>query len=245
VGLPALSVGALLLVRRRLPHWRRSPELVVAVAAMVMTLFALVLAFAAVNLYQGYSDAQTNVTEEANTLGQITRDVRAFPVATRNRIDDALISYIHVVHDTEFPAMRSGDATLEHAGIAATDRLFAAMQSYSPASEAQKAFYASAVDRLNDLSRLRRDRISAADSSLPRSFMALLLITAFLSIAMTFFVGTDNRSLDIALVSGVSIVVGAGLLTILLLEYPFSGSVSVPSSPFVSGTLANLLAGRH
>jgi len=30
-----------------------------------------------------------------------------------------------------------------------------------------------------------------------------------------------------------------------LLEYPFSGSVSVSSDPFTHGTLANLLAGKH
>jgi hypothetical protein len=36
-------------------------------------------------------------------------------------------------------------------------------------------------------------------------------------------------------------VVGAGLLTILLLEYPFSGSVAVSSEPFTKGVLQTLL----
>ena len=35
------------------------------------------------------------------------------------------------------------------------------------------------------------------------------------------------------------------LLTTLLLEYPFSGSVSVSSDPYSQGVLGQLLAGRH
>jgi hypothetical protein len=72
-----------------------------------------------------------------------------------------------------------------------------------------------------------------------------LLLTAVVSIGLTFFLATANTALDLVLISSVSLVVGAGLLTIVLLEYPFSGSVSVSGDPFVSGTLANLLAGKH
>lgn len=141
--------------------------------------------------------------------------------------------------------MRNGKASLEHAGIPATNQLFALVQAYEPQTESQKAFYGSVVERLNDLASLRRNRISAADSSLPRSFWILLLLTAVVSIVFTFFVATKSTALDVALISGLSVVVGAGLLTIVLLEYPFSGSVSVSGDPFVSGTLANLLASKH
>lgn len=247
VGLPAVVVGVFLVLRRWLDSWRTdsSSAIVVAVAAMVMTLFALVLAFAAVNLFQGYDDASANVTEEANALGQIQRDVRVFPVAARDRVDRRLISYIDVVRNVEFPAMRDGNATKVQAGVAATDTLFAAMQSYDPVSETQKTFYASAVDRMNDLIALRRNRISASNSALPTAFMVLLLLTAAVSIVTTFFLRTHKPGLDITLVVMVSMVVGAGLLTVVLLEYPFSGSVSVSSDPFVHGTLARLLAGKH
>ena len=248
VGLPALAVGVFFVVRGRLDSWRTdsSSAIVVAVAAMVMTLFALVLAFAAVNLYQGYNDASANVTDEANALGQIQRDVRVFPVPARDRVDTQLIAYIDVVRNVEFPAMRDGNATNVQAGVVATDKLFAAMQSYDPVTETQKTFYVSAVDRMNDLIALRRNRIAASNSALPDSFtVLLLLLTAGISILTTYFLRTHKPGLDVTLVVMVSVVVGAGLLTVVLLEYPFSGSVSVSSDPFVHGTLARLLAGKH
>jgi len=247
VGLPALAVGVFFVVRGRLDSWRTdsSSAIVVAVAAMVMTLFALVLAFAAVNLYQGYNDASANVTDEANALGQIQRDVRVFPIPARDRVDTQLIAYIDVVRNVEFPAMRDGNATKVQAGVVATDKLFAAMQSYDPVTETQKTFYVSAVDRMNDLIALRRNRIAASNSALPDSFTVLLLLTAGISILTTYFLRTHKPGLDVTLVVMVSVVVGAGLLTVVLLEYPFSGSVSVSSDPFVHGTLARLLAGKH
>ena len=184
IGLPAVSVAAFFVARRWLDSWRTesSSAIVVAVGAMVMTLFALVLAFAAVNLYDGYRSASGNVEEEANALGEIMRDARAFPVAQRDLVDRRIVDYIDVVTKVEFPAMRVGDTSRTHAAVPATDALFAAFQSYNPRSNAQQAFYGSAVGKLNDLVTLRRDRISASNSSLPRAFTALLVLTALVSI---------------------------------------------------------------
>lgn len=41
----------------------------------------------------------------------------------------------------------------------------------------------------------------------------------------------------------VAVVVGAGLLTALILQYPYSGSIAVRSEPFTQGTLAGLADG--
>jgi hypothetical protein len=40
----------------------------------------------------------------------------------------------------------------------------------------------------------------------------------------------------------VAIVIGAGLLTVLILQYPFSGSITVSSAVFHQGALGQLLA---
>jgi hypothetical protein len=38
--------------------------------------------------------------------------------------------------------------------------------------------------------------------------------------------------LDVILVLAVSIIIGLGLVTVLILEYPFSGSIAVSDEPF-------------
>ena len=77
----ALTLGAYALVSRFLPDWRNRENLegILAVGGMSMTLFALVLAFVVVNLYDDYTSASADVTDEANALGAIVQDARAFP----------------------------------------------------------------------------------------------------------------------------------------------------------------------
>ena len=55
----ALTLGAYALVSRFLPDWRNRENLegILAVGGMSMTLFALVLAFVVVNLYDDYTSA--------------------------------------------------------------------------------------------------------------------------------------------------------------------------------------------
>jgi hypothetical protein len=244
-GITVLALGGFLLMRRLLPHWRTDAASAVsaAVAAMVMTLFALVLAFAAVNLYQGYTDAGGNVANEANSLAQIARDVRVLPNAEEYRVQAAIVQYIHAVREGDFPAMRDGKT--DPRGAVAIDALFASMQAIEPRTAAQQSFYDSAVSKLNDLVQQRRSRLSAADSTLPGAFVALLLLTAALTILVSYFLSSGHLGVELVLVGAVSVVVAAGLLTILLLEYPFSGSVSVSSDPYTQGVLGDLLAGRH
>lgn len=40
----------------------------------------------------------------------------------------------------------------------------------------------------------------------------------------------------------IAVVVGAGLLTALILQYPYSGSIAVTSDAFTRGALAQLAA---
>jgi hypothetical protein len=236
----ALALLGLYAVRRWVPHWRVNAEISAAVGAMVMTLFALVLAFAAVNLYDSYRTASGNVEDEANSLAQIARDVRVFPGAGEMSVDRAMVAYIREVRSVEFPAMHDG--TIDPRANSLIDGIFTSIQALDPKTPTQVAFYDSAVARLGDMVAERRSRISVADSSLPTSLLALLLLTAALSIGITLFLRVDVVALEVLLVGAVAAVVGAGLLTILLLEFPFSGSVAVSSDPFTHGVLSSLLA---
>jgi uncharacterized membrane protein len=240
-GVVAASLVGLFLSRRYLAQWRNTADgpVVAAVATMVMTLFALVLAFAVVTLYDQYNGASDSVTGEATDLAQIVRDSATFPPAAQQKIDGAVKAYILEVRDHEFKLMHDGKED-----DAASDRLqdiFTAFEGYNPQTTAQVGFYNSAITELNDAVTERRARLEAVDAALPSAFAALLALSALVSILTTFFLSTENTTLEVVLVSSVAVIVGAGLLTALLLQYPFSGSVAVSSHPFVTGTLAKLV----
>jgi hypothetical protein len=239
-GVALVSVAALLAVRRKLRSWRdaESSQIVVGVSAMAMTFFALVIAFAVVSLDNSFGDAQRNVQNEANALTQIVHNMRVFPATDRHRIDTAVAAYVEEVRHHEFKALHDGKSDARSAQL--LDRLIAEVQALRPSSQIQRGFYSATVASLNTVVSDRQDRLSAASSALPEAFWILIGLTAVLSVMSTLFLKTTAIGLDVVLVSIVAIVVGAGILTTLLLEYPFSGSVAISSDPFAQGVLGQL-----
>ena len=206
-----------------------------------MTLFALVIAFAVVTLDSNFSSASGNVQDEANSLGQVVQGMRAFPAPSRGRVEVAVRAYVDEVRDHEFAAMRDGhdDPRAERA----LDRLFAAVQSVQPATQAQREFYNSAVAAVGIVLDERHKRLAAARESLPAAFWVLIFLTAAASLATALFLKVEAPGLEVLMVAILALVIGAGILTTLLVEYPFSGSVAVSSEPFTQGALAELPRG--
>jgi hypothetical protein len=239
-GVVLVAVGALFLVSRKLPTWRDpdSSQVVIGVSALAMTFFALVIAFAVVSLDNSFEQAQANVQDESNALTQIVHDSRSFPGAERRTIETAVGAYVEEVRTHEFKALRSGKR--DPRSTLRFDRLFAAVQTLKPATDNQRAFHSEMVKTINTVVSDRENRISAASSALPEAFWILIGLTAFVSILSTLFLKTAATGLDVVLVLIVAVVVGAGIMTTLLLQYPFSGSVAVSSDPFVQGVLGQL-----
>jgi hypothetical protein len=239
-GIVAVTLGAFVLVCRFLPHWRDASAIegVLGVGAMVMTLFALVLAFVVVNLYSDYTSASGDVTDEANALGAVVQDARAFPAEDRLAVDRAVAAYIREVRMREFNTLSEGhsDPNAEPLAVGIVD----ALQAYSPQTVTQATFYRAAVDQLNTFLAERENRVAKAETSIPGPLVVLLIFLAITTIGVFLFVRTHHPSLDLALVVVVAVVVGAGLLTALILQYPYSGSIAVKSEPFTQGTLAHL-----
>ena len=239
-GSVIVTLVAFALVSRHLSDWRDAAavEGILGVGAMVMTLFALVLAFVVVNLYSDYTSASGDVTDEANALGAIVQDARAFPVTDELAVDRAVARYIHEVRASEFDTLAHGRA--DPGAEAQVAGIVNALQAYTPRTAAQKTFYGAAADQLNTFLAERENRIAKAETSIPGPLLGLLVFLAVTTIGVFLFVRTHHHSLDLALVVVVAVVVGAGLLTALILQYPYSGSIAVKSDPFTQGSLAHL-----
>lgn len=237
------SLAGHFLTRRYLAPLRTAADagVVAGVTAIVMTLFAFVLAFGVVSLYDQFNAARDSVSGEASNLAQIVRDSRGFPQETQTTIDGAVRAYVIELRQRSFPRMHDGYD--DSAASKLFGKIFEAVQGYEPKTQSQIAFYGSAVAQLNEAVTHRRERRTLINATLPRAFATLIILTAILSVVTTFFVVTDSRALEVVLVSAVAIIVGAGLLTVLLLEYPFSGSVAVSSQPYVEGVLRCVVLG--
>ncbi len=239
-----LSVGgavlALYLIRRFLGQWRSSADAAVigGVAAMVLTLFALLLAFGIITLYDQRQAAQSAVAREAAGLAVIRRDAYVLDPANddlqptemkANPIVNGVNSYVCSVWRDEFPKMRDGESTEAPVGNLTT--VFKKLATFTPPDATRTPFYEAAVAQLNDVVTQRRNRLESVDNALPFAFAVLLILTALISIILTCFIkttglsrhGTPHAGIEYLLVGSVAFVVAAGLLTALIFEFPFSG----------------------
>jgi hypothetical protein len=237
-----LTLGAFFQASRHLSSWREhgATEVVLGVSAMGMTLFALVLAFVVVNLYSDYTSASSDVTDEANALGALVQDARAFTPPAERAVDRAVASYVREVRDHEFWALARGRADPQ-ATARALD-IVDALQSYSPRSETERTFYRAATDQLNLFLGERENRVAKAETEIPAPLLGLLIFLAIVTIAVSFLIRTNRRSVDIALVVVVAVIISSGMLTALILQYPYSGAIAVKSDPLVEGPLTHLRA---
>jgi Protein of unknown function (DUF4239) len=238
-GVVILAVGASVLVSRRLASWRSrsAAEVILGVSAMAMTLFALVLAFVVVNLYDDYTSASGDVTDEANALGAIVQNARAFPAPDRRSINRAVATYVREVRTREFETLADG----EHDPVADARALaiVAAVQAYEPRTATQTN-YGAAADQLNVFLGERDNRVAKAGTEIPVPLLGLLVFLAITTITVSLFIQTHRASVDMAIVVVVSVIVGSGLLTAMILQYPYSGAIAVKSDPLAAGPLAHL-----
>jgi hypothetical protein len=178
------------------------------------------------------------VTDEANALGAIVQDARAFPPPARLRINRAVLADVNEVRSDEFHALANGDADSQADARAAG--IVAAVQAYAPRTLTQQTFYGVAADQLNTFLAERENRAAKAGTEIPAPLLALLIFLALVTIAVSLLIQTHHRGVDLALVVVVSVIVASGLLTALILQYPYSGSIAVKSDPLAKGPLSHL-----
>lgn len=224
-------------IRRFVPATREGfhAEISAAVLGVVAAIFGLLLAFVIVIGYQNYLDAEQNVSQEADALSSVVRDSAAFGEPGGTAVRVAVGKYVRSVVNEEWPEMRQGNDSDSTRG--SLSGIFAAFRTAQPRTEAQRAFYADAVRKLNDALEARRDRIEYADGGLPRDIVLLLIFCSLVIIGYAMVAGSPSFGFHVIGPLAIAVVVAASLIVLADLSYPFSGEVAVSADPFRTGVL--------
>jgi hypothetical protein len=81
---------------------------------------------------------------------------------------------------------------------------------------------------------MRRQRLVAASGIVPGIIWTVLFTGAFVTISFTFFFGTANLLAQSIMSGALSILIFGGLLTIVAIDHPFSGTVTVGPEALVA-----------
>lgn len=231
-ALPAAAVVFGLFLRRRfgVEVLARHNEVAGFIYAVLGVVYAVLLGFTAIIVWEQFRHAEHVVEREANALADLYRNAQVFPADVRKQVESQLGAYARLVVEKEWPAMAEGKASPE--AWETYNQLWRTYHDFKPQDDHQRVWYAESVRRLNELGDHRRDRLVNAHSAVPGIIWVVLLGAGAITIGFTFLFGTPNAWAQALMIAGLAITIGVVLLSIVALEHPFGGINRVEPEAF-------------
>jgi hypothetical protein len=193
--------------------------------AVVGALYSVLLAFMVVSVWESFEDAERIARREADLLVSLYRDAEAFP---DDRIDlrTTIRGYAESVVDDEWPAMAEDQREAPETDVA-LHRVFNAYRAVEPGGAAEDVFLRNALDRLDDVTESRRERVAAAGTQLPRPLWYVLLAGCVITVGFTLFFPVKAVRVQAVMVGALAAMTALMLFLVLSLDLPFTGDLAV------------------
>ena len=225
-GAVAFSILGLLIVRRFISHHKLRTHHDVAdpILGAIAAIYAVLIAFVVVTVWQGFDKSNANV------LADVYRDSEAFAPDFHQKVGDVLREYRQAIIDLEWKTLARGEMSPEVETL--MRKLWALYVVYQPRTPTEQSFFDESVRKLNLLRELRRQRIMDSRTGIEPLLWFVLFAGGFSTIAFTFFFGAENLRAQLGMVTLLAITIALILFTIMSLDYPFTGSISISPKPF-------------
>jgi hypothetical protein len=193
--------------------------------ATVGVLYAVLLAFAVIVVWEKFSDAETHVAQEAGAAAAIYRLTPGLGAEPGAALGEATTRYLKAVIGSDWPAMEQGKASPVATGV--LNDLYARLLLYSPQDSRGAAVLAEILHQLDVVTEARRGRLAMASGIVPGIIWIVLFGGASVTVGFTFFFGTANLRAQALMTGALSLLIFSGLLIIIVIDHPFAGAVKV------------------
>ena len=232
VGGVLAAVTGLIYARRFIPHHKLKThnDVTGPIFCTMGTVYAVLLAFVLIVVWENFDKSKANALNEANCLGDLYRDAESFAPVFKQEVRALLNEYANAVVDDEWKAMVKGESSprVEEA----VKNMFLLYSSYLPRTSTEQAFFEESVDKLNQLDDLRTMRLMDSRSGINFLLWFVLIGGGVVVIVFTFFFGVENFKTQLITTVLLTVLIFLFLFTILSMDYPFTGDISVSPEAF-------------
>jgi hypothetical protein len=228
-----ISVAGLLVVRKYFNHTIMEVHNEVAgfIYAVLGVIYAVLLAFIVIAVWEDYIDAEKNVHKEVSHVVDIYRNAEAFSDSLKIEIQTACTNYINDVVQYEWEAMKN--LKISEEAKRSYLYIWAVHQKYVPVTEYESLWYAESIGELNKLADARRFRIFSIYYDIAPIMWVVLFTGAFIIIGFSYLFGTKNKTAHLIMVFSLSATICLILILIDALEHPFSDFVHLTPESFI------------
>jgi hypothetical protein len=236
VGLLAVcelySVGLMLLARRRLgfDRLKLNNEVAGFKFSVIGVLYAVLLAFVVIAVWENYNATGTAIRNEAKAVGDMAQLSYALPESQGEEMRRLLDAYVKEVQQSEWGTMAQGLPS--KAAADALAHLTQATINMQVAQMRDLAVFQQALHLLAVIEDNRNERLESADGSVPMILWLVLIAGAVITLGYPAFFGTMNVLAQTLMTATPAALVALILVPAILLDFPFTGEVVLSSAPF-------------
>jgi len=226
-----LSVGGTLFCHRFIPHrsLKIHNDITGPIFGTLGVIYAVLLAFMVVVIWQKFDRAMVNVEKEVNCLVNLYIDAEPLEQAFKQTARSNIAEYTRGII-TEWDVLVGGGYSPE--GHAAIEKLFKHYSSYTPRNETERIFFEQSVEKVNELFDLRILRLLDSRIGIHPLLWFVLIAGGGITILFTIFFGSESLGAKILMSTLLAVVIALVLFTILEFSFPFSGGARISPEPF-------------
>jgi hypothetical protein len=236
IGIPTVwVVVGIWLIRRRWPitELQHNNEVAGFIYAVVGVVYAVVLAFVFIVVWEHFSDTEEVVENEASALASIYREVQVvFPDAQALPVRSHIYIYAKLVADDEWKEMEAGNANGSDKARAEYNAIWDAIRVLNPDTQARANWHTSLLEQLDHVAHNRRVRLTRADPENASPLWLLLLLGGVLTIGYTYLFGVRHVSAQMIMLGILTALISLILFSIFAMERPFRGVFRIPPTSF-------------
>lgn len=194
--------------------------------ATVGVIFAVIVAFAVIVVWEKFADAESAVAQEAGASATLYR-LAAGPDPKMKETREALSTYLKLAIEKDWPAMAAGKKSPDV--TEALSSLYGTVTRLTEGDTKPTALMIEMFKQLDEITHARRTRLHLADGAVPAVVWIVVFGAAILTVAFAFFFGTRNLRAQILMTGFLSLLTFTSVFAIVEINYPFTGPSYVGS----------------
>jgi hypothetical protein len=228
-----VAVAALAIVRRAisLEQMRRNNEVAGFIYAVVGVVYAMMLAFVVVMVWDEFKEVKAGISDEVGSIGTLYHDAIFLPEEIRTPLRQSIRNYAHSILHDEWQLLE------EERSSRRADEAFSEVRrlvhSFRPSDGYQESLFAAMIGHIDRMAASRRQRLLSSEDHLPDLMWVLLIGGGVITVAYALLFGTESFPAHNLMIGSLAGIVAMALLLIAALDQPFSGIVRVDPDPFV------------
>lgn len=199
--------------------------------ATVGVIYAVLLAFTVIVVWEKFNDGENAVDQEAAALSVLFRYADG-KEQEATALRAALANYLKLAIEKDWPAMSAESESRDVAH--ALNAAYAAAIALNRTETHNTADSAEIFKQLDAVTTARRIRLHLASGMVPSVVWIALFAGGLLTIGFTLFFGSENLLAQLCMTGVLSVLVTLGLVVIVSIDHPFTGPVRINPDPLVS-----------